>query len=307
MKPDPTRRERTGSGRRRLFYLLYAGFWVCFFAYRLFPSAQVAAFLSDRLGAAAPEYSLVIDALAPAFPPALKARGVSLHHRLEELIRLDEVRVAPRLEGILRLRPAVSFKGRACGGSFEGRTEVEPLDPGQRIRLHLAFSGIALEAVPRLAALTGHALAGMLEGRAVVTAGGPAPREMTAALVLAGAVIDPPAPVLAVRRLRFDRVAADIAFSQGKLSILEGRFNGPQMDGSISGTIAVERPLTASRLDLRGAVRPHAEFLAKLEEPLPVPSNLRKAIAESGLSFRFSGTYGTPAVALAPGSAGRPL
>jgi hypothetical protein len=107
---------------------------------------------------------------------------------------------------------------------------------------------------------------------------------------------------MGVSRLRFDRVAADLAFDRGKPAALESTFDGPQLKGKIAGTIAFKRPIGDSRLDLEGTVRPHAEFLARVRGASALPPVVRKTIGESGFTFRFSGTCDAPAMALVPGA-----
>jgi type II secretion system protein N len=307
LKADPLKWAHAAAARKRIFYLLYAGAWVCFFAYRLFPSQAVIVYLSDRIAVAAPGYSVAIGSLKPVFPPALRAKTVTLVHGQQKVLHVDELRIRPRLKGIFGLRPLFSFTGKAWGGSFEGRTEPEPYDSGKGLRLQMRFAGIALERIPRVRELTGHGISGSLGGRAALTTGGLDHKQMTAAVVIAGAVIDTPTPVMGVSRLRFDRVAADLALSEGNLSILQSSFDGPQINGRIGGTIAMRHPIGASRLDLEGSVRAHAEFLAQVQGARAIPSVLRKTIGEDGFSFRFSGTYAAPAVTLAPGPSGKRL
>ena len=301
MRADKGKWARLTQGRKRFLYFLYAGAWICFFLYRLFPSEQVTAYLSDRLAVAAPGYTAAIGSLKPVFPPALRAGTVDLMYRRQPVLRIEEVRIAPRLEGIIKWRPYFSFKGKACGGRFEGRSAVERSGGRREAHLNLTVVGIDLEKVPRLKELTGHGISGSLEGQAALTTVGPTAETMTAEIVVTGAVIDTPAAVMSVRRLRFSRVAADLALERGTLLVHQCSFSGPQMDGDIAGTIAVKRPIGASRLALTGSARPHAEFLATIQGSQEIPSGLLKIIGLSGFSFRFSGSYDMPAVSLAPG------
>lgn len=287
---------------KRVFYLAYFGLLVCVFAYILFPADRMSAALSDRLCFAAPGCSVAIDRLRPTFPPGIHAAGVRLAFKNRDVIQIDSLKIAPRLLTLIQRQPSVSFKGSAYGGRFDGRTETVADGQGRHSVVNLKMSGIGLEKMARLRELTGHAVAGVLEGTMVVSTAGGVAESMSAALKVSDAVIETPAPVMTVSRFRFDRVAADIALGHRRLSIDGCRFQGPQMDGQIAGTIAVMRPFGASRIDLKGTLRPHTEFLATIKGALAASADFRRTVGEEGLSFQFSGTYDRPRIALAPGA-----
>ncbi len=272
---------------------------VALFLYTLFPSETVKRHLSERFQRAAPECALTVVGLALAFPPGLKADGLKVDCLDREVVVATDVTLTPRWTDLLAGGFSADISGAAYGGMIRSRIEYQDQSDRPRWSTTAHVAGVDLFRAAAIRDWTGYGIAGRLEGdfRLELAAAHPA----DATLTIIEAVIDPPAPVMNVRRLQFDRVTARLAVDRRLLTLTEVEFSGPQLDGRMAGLVFLKETVGTSRLDLEGWARPKTEFLAGLDGVADATFEDRRLIAENGFSFHFGGTCDYPEVSIWPG------
>ena len=104
--------------------------------------------------------------------------------------------------------------------------------------------------------------------------------------------------MLKVETVRFDDIQTVFTADRNKIHISKGVLKGPQLDGEVSGNIYLETPLERSRLHLKGHVKPHASFISKLNNTLPVDLLIRNKSGKKGFPVSINGTVKAPGVSL---------
>ncbi|MGA6927690.1 MAG: type II secretion system protein GspN, partial [Desulfosarcina sp.] len=251
-------------------YLLFALLAIILFLYLLFPGQAVKAYMDSRLVAIDPSLALIADTIRPAVPPGLKMTDVDLNRDSVRLAHIDEARISPDLTSLLRANKQARFQARLADGTIKGRATLEgESGSAGRLRVEADLSQIRLEQLDAVQAASRFTLSGTLGGR-LTHDGGRAPMGITnGVLTVAGMRIALKSPFLGISELDLGQTEAEFSVGGQILNLKALSFNGPMLEGKISGTIDVARPYGQSRLNLTGTAKPRPELIAQLQETLP--------------------------------------
>jgi type II secretion system protein N len=279
-------------------YLFFAVLAILFFLYFLFPEDAVKAFVNNRLTGIDSSLSITADAIRPTLPLAASFIGVDIAHNGDKLIHVDQARLSPTLSTLLKEQKRFECKAKIANGTLDGRVFMKGSGPARRLRAEADLSSIQLEAIEALKSISRFALSGPLNGR-LTHDGARAPMgQANGLLTVPGLTITLTPAVFGIAELIMDQTEADFSLSGQTLRIKAFTFNGPLMEGKISGRIEIEDPFDRSRLRLNGNVKPQPELFAQLQDTLPQGIVNPRTLSTRGLNFRVFGTIDNPDVTM---------
>ena len=286
------------SFKNILTYLLFAFVAVFFFIFMLFPENAVKSFVNDRLAGVDGSLSISADAIRPSLPLAANFIDVDIKHNGNKLVHVDHARLSPALSTIFNEQKRFDCNAALAKGTLEGRVFMNGTGPTRRLRAEADLSSIRLEQIDALKSITRFTLAGPLNGR-LAHDGARAPfGKANGLLTVPGLTITLKPAVFGIAQLIMDQTEADFSLTGQTLRIKAFTFNGPLMEGKISGRIEIENPFDHSRLRLNGNIKPRPELFARLQDTIPQGIVNPRTLGTRGLNFRVFGTIDNPDVTM---------
>ncbi len=279
--------------RRWVLYSLYIIITTVFFIYHLFPSETVKEYIAQYLCRTTADCDITIDRIKPAFPASLMFSDLHLYYLNSPLLTADEIKVTPKFSTLLRRKTTFFFKGQAYKGKIIGKIDMMEEPFSQSVLVHTNLFDIQLMDVTALQNISGQKVSGLLNGQVAYNRTEDA-ETINAFSQLSDLRVDLSTPILNLKSLRFRDIQTDISLNNKNLIIKRCIVKGVQMDGQISGSIAIRNDIGKSSLNLTGAIKPHHLFLAGIGKGLSsifVPKN--KTGAKS-LFFGVRGTFEKP-------------
>ena len=279
-------------------YVMFALAAIVGFLYLLFPGEAVSEYLNGRLAAVDPALNLVVAAVRPTIPPGLALSGVEVNGQAGRLANFDSVRVLPDWNSLWGDEKRFRFRAGLAEGTVDGWATLTGSDPSAKVQVEADLSQIRLELLDALAMDERFYLTGPLKGKLVYDHSAAAAGTTSGSLSVSGMRIGLESPLLGIGELVMDQTSADFFFDGQTLRLKSLVFSGPMLDGKISGSIQVRRPMENSRLSLGGSAKPQPELLAQLQETVPQGMVNTRTLGTRGLNFRIGGTVGSPDVSL---------
>jgi type II secretion system protein N len=277
-----------------LFYVLLA---VVGFMYLLFPDPAVRAYITDRVTAVDPALTMSMEPIRPTLTAGLKSAAIDLDRDGVRLLHLDNVRVTPDLLKLLKNRRQGRFTARWAQGTASGMAALN--DGAWRVETDM--QGVRLDRLGLAQAL--HAddrfsLSGELAGRITHGVDSPPSGTTNGALTITGLSIGLSTPVAGIDKVDMNRTTVEFTIKAATLQVKTVTFDGPLLEGRISGSIQLKTPFGQSRLNLSGTAKPRPELIAKLQDTLPTGLINTRSMGTRGLPFRIRGTIDNPDVAM---------
>lgn len=279
-------------------YLLVALSVAALFLVLLFPDQAVKAYVDGRLAAIDPSLTMAAETIRPAMPPGIKMIGVDLNRDNVRLVHFDDARMSPDLSTLLQEKKQFRFQARLADGTINGRATVEGAGSSGFSQVEADLSQIRLELLDAIKANARFTLSGSLKGR-VAHDGGRAPTGITSGLLTVSELrIALKAPFFGITELVMDQTDAEFSVSGQNLRLKALTFNGPMLEGKITGTIELRHPLEQSRLNLTGNAKPQPELFARLQETIPQGIVNTRTLGTRGVTFRVRGSIDSPDVSM---------
>jgi len=283
-------------------YALYTLVVTGVFLYYLFPSESVRAFVGYQVHRADPTLELTIESVSPTLPPGLTFRSALLFQRTEPVAAASRLKVTPALSTLFGPEIALGFKGEVYGGALKGdmvldRTGQQPEPPVRS--LSASIVGLQVGQLHALRRVPGYDVSGTLNGAVsyrMTDAGGKGDLR----LALTDLSVRPETPLFNITDVTFNQVQAEAVLEPGRrLEIRQCSLAGPQVNGTLSGSIRVADDPAQSALDLTGTLKPHPGFLAEIGKGFPASLLFKNRSGGGGdISFRIRGTIQNPAFSL---------
>jgi len=280
--------------RKWLPYLLFFIAVTVFFMYHLFPSNIVKNYITYNLNKIYPDINITIDYIKPAFSPGLRLYNVGFYHQNNSLLVAEQIKIAPGLLSLFSPKSTYFFKGRTYGGTIKGKGEVVKNEPARPVMIDAKISGIQAKDIPAIQNLTGRKISGMLDGNFIYSNDNRSGENLSAKFIISDCEIKLLTPVFMLESATFSKIEADLTMKNRKLQVKQCIIKGNQMDGFISGTITLKKPLVKSVLNLAGTIKPHQPFLEKLGKDLPANLLPKKIFDKNGFSIRLYGRLDKP-------------
>ncbi|MDJ0783752.1 MAG: type II secretion system protein GspN [Desulfosarcinaceae bacterium] len=286
-----------GSFQKILLYIAFTLVMVAVFLYLLFPSDTLRTYIQAQVRQNAPDVSLEIGQVSAAFPPGLVLANVLCEYQELPLLTASRAVVRPALLKLLGSEKVVNFKIDTSDGAIDGRSVIRT-DKQTALAMDAAIDGVALQEIAGLRAIPDYIISGLLSGTITYKATTGRSGSGTADLTVAGARFELVNPMFGFESFSFPSIEAQLNLSPRRLQLRRCNLNGNEIDGNISGSVMLRTPMGQSRLNLSGVLRPHADFMARLQTNLPVALLGGRNLGQKGLPFRITGTIDQPGFSL---------
>jgi type II secretion system protein N len=278
--------------KSRILWAIYIICAALFFFYYLFPSDAIKEYLADQIARAQPYLTVKISRVKPAFPPGLRLYRISVFHLGQTIAGLDQLDISPDILSLFLATTHLTFEGNGYGGILKGRMDIIKKSPGREVQIDADLTGIRVNQIEALSAVTTHKISGNLEG--TLTFRSNAPHQLLSGdLILTGGQIEFSPPVLNQNVLTFDTIEADLELNGRALTINRCLLEGNQLEADIAGSIKFNGRSAEKILNLSGTVKPHQALLARLGGNFPEllkGSNLEN----QGFPFKIKGPMDSP-------------
>ena len=278
--------------KTRISWAIYIICAALFFFYYLFPSDAIKEYLADQIRQAQPYVTVKIGRLRPAFPPGLKLYSISVYHLGQTIAGLDNLIISPDILSLFLATTHLTFEGNGYGGILKGRVDIINESPGREVMIDADLTGIQVNQIEALSAITTHKISGNLEGTLTFKSNVPN-QALSGDLILMGGQIEFSPPVLNQNVITFDTIEAELELNGRSLSINRCQLEGNQLEADVAGSIKFSGRSARKILNLSGTVKPHEVLLAKLGQN--VPELLKGSNLENqGLPFKIKGPMDSP-------------
>ncbi|MBW1935219.1 MAG: type II secretion system protein GspN [Deltaproteobacteria bacterium] len=282
-------------------YILYSLLLCAALLYYRFPSEEAKDYLEGSFARAAPQFSLSIHrvSLDPGF--RIKLEKIDVSRRLEPelfVFKAGSLFIRPRLRSFLRGKKVFCFEGTAYGGHLNGCAGGMAKRKEAPFSFSLQLEALRLETFDGLQRWLGRRVKGTLSGNISCT-------ETTDSLLkgsgdahlrLAKGEVELLQPVLGLRSVKFDKIEMRVSLKSGRAELVSAEMEGPDLKGSVTGTIILSKEILKSRLNLKGNVEPRRGFYQTISNN-PLSSKFFKARAKRGrLYFSIRGILEKPSL-----------
>lgn len=274
------------ASRSTLAYTLYTLALLGACLYYRFPAEDFRRYLSGSLTAAYPGIEWAIGGLSPVFPPGI-ALGPSIV-RLNTLpgspgLQVDSLRIFPDWGSWLQGTRACRFRARLHHGQARGR--IGSRTQGTGWQGSGEFAGIDLSG----------GLSGRLEGKLSYRGPG-APgvpgSSGTARLRISQGRLPLAEPFFGLSEVPFQNLTAEVVLEGNVLKLKAVRIRGPALEAEMAGKVHLAPEPRRVLLEIRGRIRPFAEFFQARAQLL------RPYLNNGTLSFSLTGTLAEPVLRL---------
>ena len=280
-------------------YTLYAILLTLGLLYILFPSRDVKAYLEARVEDSGAPVHISIGDISPSLAFGLNLRETELSRQAapdKVLLRADRLFVRPGLWSYLQGKIKVCFDGRLNDGSVEGYVQFNENDPEIPFSTSMTFRDILLEKFENLADLIGRHVEGNLGGSFVYD--GQIESLMEGAgeadFRLSNGRIELQRAVLDLNAVDFDEIWIKLTLKKRRVDLTHVELKGPNIYGTLTGTVSMRRELMDSGLNLKGTVDLSQSFFEGSEGASVTVKLLGQSLGDGPLSFRIRGTLKNP-------------
>ena len=291
--------QMTEKNRIWLAYTLYAILLTLGLLYILFPSRDVKDYLEARAEDSGIPVHISIGDISPSLAFGLNLRATELSHQAapdKVLLRADRLFVRPGLWSYLQGKMKVCFDGHLNDGFLEGCVQFNENDPETPFSTSMTLKDILLGEFENLADLIGRHVEGSLGGSFAYDGKIESLMEGTgeADFRLSNGRIELQRPILDFNSVDFDEVWVKLTLKKRRIDLTHMELKGPNIYGTLTGTISIRREFMDSGLNLKGTVDPSQSFLEGSEGASVTVKLLGQSLGDGPLSFRVRGTLKNP-------------
>ena len=276
-----------------VLYVVYFFVTTGLFLYIQFPSETFIRYLSSYAEASYPGIRISMTEIRPTLSLGVSITSGSVLFQDIPLVRTDSIRFRPMILSFFKPRIQVQFLGSAHEGRFNGVIEFTKNSRPMRYQVDAGLSGIEMNEVPILQSLTGRKLSGKCDGRLEYNTDGKE-GAVSARMKALNCKLELASPIVKIKFLSFQQVHANLTFEKGRVGIKEVLFKGRQVDGRLSGSIALQKPVGKSVMKLSGEMKPHPEFLTELEDEMPTQLLSNRNKGDTNIEFKIEGAIEKP-------------
>jgi len=289
-----------GSKRGWFGYGLFGVLVAACSLYLRFPAAEVGDYLDRALKGINPDLSFSAAMIKPWPPLQLKFTETEVVSGRPDipLVVAENLVAGLKISSLLQGRPVYVLRGTAYSGAFVGWLQRHG-DAAGFGEGELSFTGIDLAAYNYLPELLGRQLGGILNGSMSFKSSSPRLLDgggQTQLRVNEGRVALLQ-PLLGLDAVAFDWLAVDAALEKRVLSA-SMELNGPELQGSMTGTIRVMADIGQSRLAFKGVVEPQSQLYQQHPQAAAALNLLKKKMKNGKYSFAVTGTVQKPEFSL---------
>ena len=280
--------------KKWFFYIAFTLVAMGCFLYFLFPSETFKGVVSTYLSKTLPDYQVQIGGLKPVLPLGLGFESMTVTQKDTLWAQIDQLKITPRFATLLSPRKTINFRGTAYQGDLRGSVHVNESEKGTRTDVLLKLSDIQLSTIANLQERLGRKLSGILNGDVdIIDKDGPA-RSIKGKLNCTDVRLALSNPIINIQEVALNNVEAEFSVNKQVFSLKQMVAKDGQVEGSLTGTIMIRKPMRKSRINLRGSFLPQEVLLASIQGLLPGNLFKQGKTGDKGMPVRIYGTLEKP-------------
>jgi type II secretion system protein N len=285
------------KNKKWLGYTFYVVLVAVILLYFLFPAQDIEKFLDSSVGRINPEFVFNAEKIRPAIPAGLgiTAGKVYLNNASETAVfKTDTLFVGPQILKLVKGEYIFDLNGTAYKGDINGTIHLQGEDKG--IAGDISFRNFALAEYDFLADKFKHRVTGNLSGEIAYsdesagTAGGSGKVDLR----LRDGQLQFQAPILNISSLDIQSINLEAKLNRRDITILKAELAGPEVNGSMTGSIQLQKDMQLSQLNLKGTLEPLPEFYTNHPEIRELLKSMKKRVKRGQYFFTLTGTLGNP-------------
>jgi len=279
--------------KKWLLYIAFTLIVMGFFFYILFPSETIKGALSTYLLKTVPGYQIQIHDLQPVLPFGLGFDSIKVLQSNNLWAQIDRLNVIPRMSTLLSSQKTINFRGKAYQGTLRGHIDLKETEKSTQTDIFIKLTDIQLADITQLQERLGRKLSGSLNGDVDLTDNNGPNRSIKGVLDLTGVRFELSTPIINIQEVTLNIVEAEFNVNKQVFSLKRLEAKGGQVEGSMTGTVMIRKPMGKSRINLRGSFFPEEVLLASIQDLLP-GNFFKQQMGDKGMPIRIYGTIEKP-------------
>jgi type II secretion system protein N len=281
-------------------YVLYAVIITAGLLYLRFPSEAIKDYLETRGARSHSPFEVSVGQVAPTLPFGLKLLKTQVSQSANPkkiIFRADRLSIRPTIGTLFMGKLNLSFEGLAYDGVLEGFANFNEKSLQAPFSASIALRDIRMGKYD-LRGLIGRHVEGRLDGTLAYSAKNNLLIEGSgeADLRLSDGRLELLQPILSLDSIDFSQVFIKMALQNRKINLTQVALEGPNMRGTLSGIISLQKDIGKSRLDLRGTIEPFSDFFKSLPGTRDMVKLFQRRLKRGTLTFIIRGTLTEPSI-----------
>jgi type II secretion system protein N len=290
------------KNKKWLGYALYVVLVTLLLLYYLFPSQTVEEFIDNRVARIDPAIGFKAEKIGLWVPAGLRINTgqIYLHDSPSPpVFKADSVYLGPRILPLVKGKYSFDLSGRAYHGDISGWLDSTG-EEGKAIAGEVSFKNIDLADYGFLTSNFPHNLAGKISGDIEFSSGsaGPVGGNGKGDLRLTDGQLRFQTPLFGIAAVDLQNIDLQVELRSGVVQVIKAQLAGPEVNGSMSGSITLQPNIKNSTLNLKGTLEPLAEFYKNYPEIRELLKSMRKRVKRGQYFFVITGTLKNPIVKL---------
>ena len=280
-----------------LGYTLYVVLVTVSLLYFLFPAQAVEEFMDSTISRINPELAFKAEKIGPWIPPGVRLTDgkIYLSNTPEPaVLKIDSLFVGSQILQLIKGEYSFDLVGEAYSGDINGTLHFT--DDNNEIKSEITFQDIALADYAFLTEKFKHRVSGKLSGEIVYgnESAGSTGGSGRAELRLSDGQLRFQAPVFNITSIDLQNIKLEAKLGRREITIIKAELEGPEVNGTLTGSIQLLKNVRQSQLNLKGTLEPLAEFYKNYPEVRELLKAMKKRVKRGQYFFTVTGTLGNP-------------
>jgi len=293
---------RAISRHKRIFgYIFYGILLLVVLLYFRFPSGAFSAYLQAKADEISPRYHVLVGKVRPSLPFGVKflRTKVSLRGYPDKIPFFSEsLRIKPEIISLVKGKSKYEFDCFAYRGEIKGYVHFTNNRMDGPFTTSIGLQYVHLHDYGYLSTLIGRDVKGILGG--TITYSGQSKLLINgvgeANLGIADGRVEILQPILGLNSVDFDELRIKMFLDKQKINVASVELEGPDLRGTLSGTISLNKDFSESTLALKGSIEPLAGLFTSDKGDTEALQFLRRRLKRGKLSFVIRGTPAEPKI-----------
>jgi type II secretion system protein N len=286
------------KNKKWLGYTLYVVLVAAILLYFLFPGQAVDEFLDNSLSRISPEFSFRSEKIEAWIPPGLRITSgeVYLNNMVESAVfKSDILFVGPRILEMVKGERSFNLNGTAYSGELSGTFDFAGTDK-DIFKGEISFRDFDLAEYDFLSEKFKHRLIGSFSGEIEYgkETAGAVGGSGKANLRLSDGQLKFKDPVFNIAFVDLQSIRLEAELGRRSITIVKAELAGPEVNGTMTGSIQLQKDIGLSQLNLKGSLEPLAEFYKNHPEVRELIKAMKMRVKRGQFSFTITGTLGDP-------------
>jgi len=285
------------KNKKWLGYTLYVVLVAVILFYFLFPAQAVEEFLDNSVSRINPEFGFKAEKIRPWIPAGLRITSGQIYLSDKPgpaVLKTDSFFIGPHILKYIKGEYSVDLAGKAYKGDIKGTLHFTGAD--KAITGEIAFRDFVLADYNFLNEKFKTGVIGNLSGEIVYSneSANAAGRSGRFDLRLSDGQLLFQPPVFNITSLDLQSIKLEARLRRREITIIKAELEGPEVNGSMTGSIQLQNDIRLSQLNLRGTLEPLAEFYKNYPEVRELLKAMKKRVKRGQYFFTLTGTLGDP-------------